>query len=475
MEETIGVLALSSSSPLECTSTLTWHAPGLPYRRRRATWAKPERSTRFPLPHLRSRRSTRVCPSRPITIHQLMWAYPPSYWEARSCSCVFQGAHLSCGQVLAIWLQRISSDNSHFGPGTCQRRHVSAKNGDSRSVCSAQLYIWNMHSFALMFQQTSNLNVKAVQASSVSPKMQEIIKKAPYSTKSPLSLYLSIFCTTPSTSIFYLYVVYLAPIIQLHFGSHIEAHFIWVKYIHLCSFDVGIHCEKSVNMIMFGLHTSCQIILGLAVYTSTSASHKLDKKIADLSPAFESFHDSVYSRDANKNDSTYDNSYAGPDLSKRGLYNLGQNSPSDVSILQQAYLDMVQVVTFVAANPNPQAMARYFSPADAADVTAIFNTVRLMAQPGGFPNPPADVLPIWKDLSDITVVHTNGIKELGTLAESDSTAIGITTGQIINVYDFGWTALWQRLLGDLQCARDIGPKTNYKMHFLGTLLLHETL
>lgn len=226
---------------------------------------------------------------------------------------------------------------------------------------------------------------------------------------------------------------------------------------------------------MVGLHTSCRIILGLALYTSTSASHKLDKKIADLSPAFESFHDSVYSRDANKNDSTYDSSYAGPDLSKRGLYKLGQNSPSDASILQQAYLDMVQVVTFVAANPNPQVMARYFSPADAADVTAIFNTVRLMAQPGGFPNPLADVLPIWTDLSDITVVHTNGIKELGTLAESDRTNIGITTGQIINVYDFGWTALWQRLLGDLQCARDIGPKTNYKMHFLGTLLLHETL
>lgn len=83
-----------------------------------------------------------------------------------------------------------------------------------------------MHSFAMLFQQTSNLNVKTVQASSVSPKMQEIIKKAPYSTKSPLPLYLYIFCTTPSTSIFYLYVVYLAPIIQLHFGSHIEAHLI---------------------------------------------------------------------------------------------------------------------------------------------------------------------------------------------------------------------------------------------------------
>ena len=228
-------------------------------------------------------------------------------------------------------------------------------------------------------------------------------------------------------------------------------------------------------MIMFGLHTSCQIILGLAICTSISASHKLDKTFADPSPAFESYYDSVDVRDANKNDSTYEKPYVGPELSKRGLYNLEQNSPSDGSILRQAYLDMVQVVTYVADHPNLQVMARYFNPADAADVTAIFNTVRLMAQPGGFPNPPVGPLPIWTDLSNITVVHKNGIKEFGTLAESDNTLIGTTTGMIIYVYDFGWTALWQRLLGNLQCARDIGPKTNYKMHFLGTLLLHETL
>ena len=228
-------------------------------------------------------------------------------------------------------------------------------------------------------------------------------------------------------------------------------------------------------MVTFGLHNSYQVILGLALYISTSSSHTHDRKFADHSPAFESFHDSVYARDANQNDSTYNNPHTSSGLYRRGLYNLGQNSPSDASILQQAYLDMVEVVTFVAANPNPQFMARYFSPADAAAVTAILNTVRLLAQPGGLPNPPADPLPIWTDLSDITVIHTNGIKELGTLAEAERTNIGLRTGQIINVYDFGWTALWQRLLGDLQCARDIGPKTNYKMHFLGTLLLHETL
>lgn len=228
-------------------------------------------------------------------------------------------------------------------------------------------------------------------------------------------------------------------------------------------------------MIIFGLHRFCQVIIGLTLYTSTSSSHKLERRFADLAPTFESFHDSVYARDANQNESTYENPYAGSEVFKRGLYNLGQNSASDASILQQAYLDMVEIVTFVAQNPNPQVMARYFSPADAADVTAIFNTVRLMAQPGGFPNPPASPLPIWTDLSDITVTRTHDIKALGTLAYSDNTLIGLNKGQSIYVYDFAWTALWQRRRRDLQCARDIGPKTNYKMHFLGTLLLHETL
>ena len=283
------------------------------------------------------------------------------------------------------------------------------------------------------------------------------------------------FLLDPSTSFSYLYVVYPALITQLHLYSHIEALFIRVGYSHLCSFDVGTHYEILINMITFGLHIFSQVILGLAIYTSTSSSHELERKLADLSPTFESFHDSVYARDANQNDSTYDNPYAGSELSKRGLYNLEPNSANDVGILHQAFLDMVEVVTFVAQNPNPQVMSRYFSPADAADVTAIFNTVRLMAQPGGFPNRPAGPLPIWTDLSGITVTRTHDIKTLGILAESEGTNIGLTTGQSIYVYDFGWTALWQRLRSGLQCARDIGPKTNYKMHFLGTLLLHETL
>ena len=228
-------------------------------------------------------------------------------------------------------------------------------------------------------------------------------------------------------------------------------------------------------MNTLGLHMLCRVIFGLALYASTTSCHKLERRFADLSPTFESFHDRVYARDANQNVSTYHYLDAGSEISKRGLYNLGQNSANDASILQQAYLDMIDVVTFVADHPNAQVMARYFSPADAADVTAIFNTVRLMAMPGGFPNAPNDPLPIWTDLSDITVTRTHDIKSIGTLAESLGTLIGTTTGQTINVYDFGWTALWQRIRSDLQCARDIGPKTNYKMHFLGTLLLHETL
>ena len=228
-------------------------------------------------------------------------------------------------------------------------------------------------------------------------------------------------------------------------------------------------------MIAFGIHTFRQVILGLALYTSAFSCHKLERRVANLSPNFELLRDSVYADDANRNDSAIDNPYAGSELFKRGLYNLGQNKQSDTSILEQAYLDMVEVVTYVAANPNSQVMARYFSPADATAVTAIFNTVRLLAQPGGYPNPPGGPLPIWTDLSHISVTRKTDLTSLPTLAEAEGTNIGETTGQAITVYDFGWAALWQRLLKSLQCERDIGPKTNYKMHFLGTLLLHETL
>ena len=221
--------------------------------------------------------------------------------------------------------------------------------------------------------------------------------------------------------------------------------------------------------------TLLEFALGYALFASTSTSHSFDSRFADTLPNYESFRDNVYARHPNENDSFHDAVYARPidakpELRVRGLYNLAGNDQSDETILGQGFLDMVALVTYVAANPNAAVMARYFSPNDAADVTAIFHTVEQMAAPGGFPNPPNGVRPT--DLSQIAMSRASG--GIPDLAESFDTS-STSTNPEIKIYDFGWSALWQRLRQSLQCSRDIGPNTNYKMHFLGSLMLHETL
>ena len=156
-------------------------------------------------------------------------------------------------------------------------------------------------------------------------------------------------------------------------------------------------------------------------------------------------------------------------LLKRGEFFLDAVAPDDANILHQAFTDMVDVVTYVSQNPNPLVLNRYFTAADQNAVTAIFDTVRQMAQVGGFPNPLRTLHP-----TDLNQIHVTRPKGVGlTLAESfNIEATG--AGERIAVYDFGWGALWKKRRSDVKCDCDI-KKTNYKMHFLGTLLLHEVL
>ena len=229
-------------------------------------------------------------------------------------------------------------------------------------------------------------------------------------------------------------------------------------------------------MILSGLPILSAVTLTL--FTASSLSHKLDNRFADVGPVYESFHDSVYARGPDENETFHDAVFSRTqaELRKRGLYNFGTNNAADTTILQQGFLDMIDVVTHSATSPNAGVMARYFRAGDAAQVTEVFNTVLKMAQAGGFPNPPAfpggRISPT--DLSEISVVRSSEV-QIRTLAESfDIVAVGATAPQI-KVYNFGWGALWQRLRQSLKCGTDITDKTNYKMHFLGTLLMHETL
>ena len=119
------------------------------------------------------------------------------------------------------------------------------------------------------------------------------------------------------------------------------------------------------------------LVLGLTLFTSSTASHKLDNRFADVSPVYESFHDSVYTRGPEENETFHDTVFSRTqaELKKRGLYNSGTNNAADTTILQQGFLDMVDVVTHNANNPNGAVLAGYFRPGDQAQVTAIFRTL----------------------------------------------------------------------------------------------------
>ena len=224
---------------------------------------------------------------------------------------------------------------------------------------------------------------------------------------------------------------------------------------------------------MFFQHISHVSVLCLALLAFISDSHVIGQKDAE---------DHVMDRLA---EVSLEERYAEPDfnygpedvnetstkLFKRNLFNLNGNEVDDESILGQAFLDMQTLVTYVAQNPNAQVLARYFRPQDAGDVNAIFNTVMQMASTNPPATPPGQSVSRPMDLHDINVIRSGG--GFPTLAESFDVSV-ISVFPQIKVYDFGWFALWQRLLRSIRCSH-IGPKTNYKMHFLGSLLLHEVL
>lgn len=240
------------------------------------------------------------------------------------------------------------------------------------------------------------------------------------------------------------------------------------------------------------------IFHALALFISPSTTFQLDSRFTDTKPKYKSFHDSVYARDADDSKARNDTILTPVVLSKRGQFKLNNEiSDGDKSYLQQAFIDMQELVTFVAANPNPAVTARYFDPNDQNDVTAIFDTVRRMAEAGGVPRPSGErylnIRPY--DLSELTILLAKSIQlkllldpgvfieESLTLAFAENTNAEYReiNHQIpeypptITVTEFGWGALWQRQRRSISCRRDIAGRTNFKMHFLGSLLLHEIL
>ena len=222
---------------------------------------------------------------------------------------------------------------------------------------------------------------------------------------------------------------------------------------------------------MISLSRFAAYLLVLTLTTAQVSPTRLDQ------PSLRrSFHDEVYERD--DSDARNGTNVSTFEIQKRGNFQHDRSvSSGDASYFQQAFIDLTNLVNYVAANPNAYALNRYFVPADHADVGRIFNTVRSMIQPGGIPQNQRDRGAGPYDLADFTLVRKHGTSP--DLAESFNIEI-LRRGQgppQIAVYDFGWSALYRRRRQDLRCGlnKEIGPRTDYKMHFLGSLLLHEIL
>ena len=160
-------------------------------------------------------------------------------------------------------------------------------------------------------------------------------------------------------------------------------------------------------------------------------------------------------------------------LTKRHVPNLEGNKPADKHIIERAFKDMVNVVNYVSDHPNHHVLARYFDHQHFEDVNAVFQIVKQMASD----EPPESQETLIKtgpqDLKEIRIFRAPGTFGAPVLAEAFNFFVR-STDHHLKIYDFGWDALFKRLRADIKCD-DIGPKTNYKMHFLGTLMLHEIL
>ena len=143
-----------------------------------------------------------------------------------------------------------------------------------------------------------------------------------------------------------------------------------------------------------------------------------------------------------------------------------------VDIFKGAYRDLVEVLDVLLADGgvHQPTFERYFDWGDRDGVIRTFRTVSRMASDRGYFPAPFGISPL-----DLRGIQVKKVSEKGLiLAAAGNVKRNTMNDPQIFVYDLGWKGLWRLLKDDIQCV-DIGPTTNWKMHFLGTLLLHETL
>ena len=166
-------------------------------------------------------------------------------------------------------------------------------------------------------------------------------------------------------------------------------------------------------------------------------------------------------------------------LEKRGAIRVSYRTNVENADLYHAYQDMLYLVDYVqsrATQINPNIFDVYFHPFHATKVMKVAKTILQMAQPGGITSVPMD-LQLYRptDFSEIVLLREHGgvAPVLGEAFNYRSRALDPR----IVIYDFGWQVLRnRRFLSDYpaDCSK-IGSKVDYRMQFLGGLILHEVL
>ena len=157
-----------------------------------------------------------------------------------------------------------------------------------------------------------------------------------------------------------------------------------------------------------------------------------------------------------------------------GQYNF-IGTPDEIVIFKTAYRDLYLVLKTVTnpTNFHPETFTRYFDISHKAGVNRTFQAVLDMATSGVNAIPPRTALsPLNLNAIQVSKV-AGGVDDFTYLARSYNVE-RTDVNPRIEVYNVGWNSLWRRRTDDISCD-DIGPTTDWKMHFLGTLLLHETL
>ena len=146
-----------------------------------------------------------------------------------------------------------------------------------------------------------------------------------------------------------------------------------------------------------------------------------------------------------------------------------------IRIALKEMLELVDHITFLPFNRVASIYDLYFDPAHNRDVKRIFIVIADYARTD-------QPMPLRKGLDYCpTDLYQIRIHADGVHCQPNSLAISNGTGQFwddsfpwIKICPHAWRAVYKRFNAGIMCD-DLGDKLSYRMHFIGSILLHEML